>query len=106
MEPIDSPTIESSNTEYFEALREQQQIDALLRKGIIFSLFWLAGIGSTYAVICALRAFRIKRNSKYKLRGTLRGLCCLVLGGWGALFFLWVVCTFGMYLAGYDMRRN
>jgi hypothetical protein len=105
MELIDSPTTESSNEEYFEALREQQQIDALLRKGIIFSIVWLFGIGSTYAVICTVRAFHIKRNSKYELRGTLRGLCCLVLGGWGFLFLLWVICTFGMYLAGYDMRR-
>lgn len=91
--------------EYREASYDQQQVDALLQRGIIFSIIWLAGIGSTYAVICAVRAIRIKRRSKYRLRGTLRILWCLIVGGGGALFLAWVAVTYVMYMAGVDVRK-
>jgi hypothetical protein len=104
MEAVATPSADPLWEEYLEALREQQQIDALLRRGIIFSLVWLGGIGSTYSFVCAVRAFRIKRRSPYQLRGTLRGLWCLFTGGAGALFLVWVLVTFVMYLAGYEVR--
>ena len=96
MEAISDPAVDQDQQEYqeyLEATRDQQRIDALLRHGIIFSIIWLAGIGSTYALICTVRAMRIKRRSPYQLRGTKRILFCLLTSIYGVLFLGWLIVT-------------
>jgi hypothetical protein len=66
---------------------EQDRVDALLRRGIIFSIVWLAGVGSTVAVVSALQARRRIRDSGGALRGSGRVWWCLIVGGVGLL--LW-----------------
>ncbi len=66
----------------------QSQLDSILKWGIIFSLFWLAGIGSLVAVILGLKARKAIRASDGKLVGSGRVRWCLIVGGLGLA--LWV----------------
>lgn len=66
----------------------QSQLDNTLKWGIIFSLFWLAGVGSLVAVILGLKAHKTIAASNGKLVGSGRVSWCLIVGGLGLA--LWV----------------
>ena len=69
----------------------QSQVDAMLRRGIIFSIVWLMGVGSLIAVIQALRARQIIQQSNGEIRGSGKVVWCLVVGGLGLLFWGYVL---------------
>ena len=70
-----------------EDVQAQRQIDAVLRRGMIFSIVWLAGIGSLIAILSALRAKKLIAQSGGKASGMGRVWWCLIVGGLGLL--LW-----------------
>jgi formate-dependent nitrite reductase membrane component NrfD len=69
-------------------VKRQQEIDSMLRWGIVFSLLWLAGIGSFIAVRAGFKARRAISFSNGSLRGSGRAWVCLILGGLGLA--IWV----------------
>lgn len=66
----------------------QSQLDSILKWGIIFSIFWLAGVGSLVAVILGLKAKKAIAASNGLLVGSGRVRWCLIVGGLGLA--LWV----------------
>jgi hypothetical protein len=61
----------------------QPRIDALLRKGIVFSIVWLAGIGSLISIVLGLKAKRLITESGGIATGMGRVWWCLILRGLG-----------------------
>lgn len=74
-----------------KGLLMQDKVDSLLRRGIIFSIVWLAGIGSLYSLICAVRAKKLIDGSGGKLAGIGRVWWCFVVGGLGVLIWLPII---------------
>ena len=73
----------------------QSQLDSMLKWGIIFSLFWLAGVGSLVAVVLGLKARKEIAASNGMLAGSGRVRWCLIVGGLGLA--LWVpIVVIGM----------
>ena len=69
----------------------QHQVDAMLRRGIIFSIFWLMGVGSLIAIIQAMKARDIIRQSNGEIRGSGKVIWCFIVGGAGLLFWGYVI---------------
>ena len=63
----------------------------MLRRGIIFSIFWLMGFGSLIAVIQAAKALKIIRQSNGEIRGSGKVMWCFIVGGAGLLFWGYVI---------------
>jgi hypothetical protein len=63
----------------------QNHVDHLLRRGILFSLLWLAGFGSLYAFINGLRARKLIKQSNGFLKGNGKVWWCLIMGAFGIL---------------------
>jgi hypothetical protein len=71
--------------------RLQSEVDAMLRRGVIFSIVWLMGFGSLIAVVQAFKARKIIQQSNGKIRGSGKVVWCLVVGGLGLLFWGYVL---------------
>ena len=74
----------------------QRQIDAVLRRGIIFSILWLAGIGSIIAILSGLKAKKLIANLGVEASGMGRVWWCLIVGGvgvlvWGPIIIMGIV---------------
>ena len=63
----------------------------MLRRGVIFSIVWLMGVGSLIAVIQAIKARKIIQQSNGEIRGSGKVVWCLVVGGLGLLFWGYVL---------------
>jgi hypothetical protein len=66
-----------------DSILEQDQLDTLLMRGVLFSIFWLMGFGSLYAFWCGIRARRAIRASGGALKGRGKTWWCLVVGAIG-----------------------
>ena len=71
--------------------RIQQKIDSLLKKGIVLSILWLAGIGSLMALVFGLRAKRLIAESDGVATGTGRVWWCVIVGGVGVAIWLPII---------------
>ena len=63
----------------------------MLRRAIIFSIFWLMGVGSLIAIIQAIKARKIIRRSNGEIRGSGKVMLCFIVGGAGLLFWGFVM---------------
>jgi hypothetical protein len=70
---------------------QQERVDALLRRGVLFALFWLMGAGSLIAVVNAIRARSMIVRSHGELKGMGKVWWCFVVGGAGLLFWVYVL---------------
>ncbi len=61
----------------------QTRIDRLLRRGVIFSILWLMGIGSAIALYSAVKARRLIASADGQVTGTSKVWLCFILGGFG-----------------------
>ena len=68
-----------------DRVQVQRQIDAVLRRGIIFSIIWLAGIGSIIAIFSGLKAKKLIAQLGVEASGMGRVWWCLIVGGGGLL---------------------
>jgi hypothetical protein len=66
----------------------QTRVNSMLRSGILFSVIWLAGLGSLFALYQGVRAIRAIRASDGALRGSGRAWWCIVVGTMGQLVWL------------------
>ena len=70
---------------------QKQEVDALLKKGVWFSIFWLLGFGSFIAVRNAFKARQIIKRSDGKIPPDGRVMWCFIVGGLGFGFWLFVI---------------
>lgn len=66
----------------------QEQVRSLLKRGVIFSILWLAGIGSLIAILSGLKAHRLIRASGGQLRGMGGVWWCVIVGGLGLAIWI------------------
>ena len=69
----------------------QHQVDAMLRRGVIFSIFWFMGVGSLIAIFQGMKARKIIRQSGGEIRGSGKVWWCLIVGGMGLLCWGYVI---------------
>lgn len=69
----------------------QSDVNAWLNSGIVFSIVWLAGIGSLIALTRGLRARRAIAGSRGTVVGRVRAWWCIAVGGLGLLIWMPVV---------------
>jgi hypothetical protein len=69
----------------------QERINSMLRRGVVFSIIWLLGVGSLLAVVIGIRALRIIVRSDGEIEGTGKALWCVIVGGLGLLFWVFVI---------------
>ena len=79
-----------------DRIRAQRQIDAVLRRGMIFSIVWLAGIGSIIAILSGLKAKKLIARLGAEASGIGRVWWCLIIGGvgllvWGPIIIIGIV---------------
>jgi len=76
--------------EFSETTREevQRKVKSLLRIGIFFSIFWLAGIGSIISIVLGLRAKNIIKRANMNINGMGGVYWCLIVGGLGLIILL------------------
>jgi len=91
----------SGDSNSHTAIEDQTFINKQTRYGIIFSLIWLAGFGSTYAFFCGVRSLKRIKGSEHRLYGKLRAWWCVIVGGLGMLFLLYFIGTFILYSMGF-----
>ncbi|MBM4328027.1 MAG: hypothetical protein FJ118_12795 [Deltaproteobacteria bacterium] len=66
----------------------QEEVARVLRRGIIFSILWLFGIGSLIAVMSGLKARRLILDSNGAVGGMGQVWWRLIVGGLGVAFWL------------------
>jgi rRNA maturation protein Nop10 len=75
---------------------EQKNVNSLLGRGIFFSVFWVGGLGSIYAVILARRAKEMIELSHGRLKGMGRVWWCTIVGWagigvWGIVLLVMLI---------------
>ncbi len=69
----------------------QREINAVLKRGIVFSIVWLAGFGSLIAIMSGLKAKRLIAESKGAAFGIGRVRWCLIVGSIGLAIWIPVI---------------
>jgi hypothetical protein len=71
--------------------RVQLQVNAHLRRGVLFSILWLMGIGSAIALVNGLAARRLIAESRGKLQGSGGAWWCIIVGAIGLCIWVPVI---------------
>jgi len=91
--------------EFSETTREevQRKVKSLLRIGIFFSIFWLAGIGSIISIVLGLKAKNIIKRANMNINGMGGVYWCLIVGGLGLIILLliFIAVTLPIFLKKY-----
>ena len=91
--------------EFSETTREevQRKVKSLLRIGIFFSVFWLAGIGSIISIVLGLKAKNIIKRANMNINGMGGVYWCLIVGGLGLIILLliFIAVTLPIFLKKY-----
>jgi len=76
--------------EFSEKTKEdvQRKVRLLLRIGILFSIFWIAGIGSIISIVLGLKARNIIKRANMNINGMGGVYWCLIIGGLGLIISL------------------
>jgi hypothetical protein len=76
--------------EFSEKTKEdvQRKVRLLLRIGIFFSIFWIAGIGSIISIVLGLKARNIIKRANMNINGMGGVYWCLIIGGLGLIISL------------------
>jgi hypothetical protein len=97
--------VDSYKGELNEKTREdvQRRVRWLLRIGIFFSIFWLAGIGSIISIVLGLKARNIIKRANMNIDGMGGVYWCLIVGGLGLIILLliFVAVTLPIFLKKY-----
>lgn len=63
----------------------QIKVSKLLSLGFVFSIVWLAGIGSLIALFLGVKSLKIINQSHGEISGTKLAWWCIVVGGFGVI---------------------
>ncbi len=76
--------------EFSEKTKEdvQRKVSSLIRIGIIFSIFWIAGIGSIISIVLGVKARNIIKRANVNITGMGGVYWCLIVGGLGLIMSL------------------
>jgi hypothetical protein len=74
----------------------QARTDAILRRGIIFSILWLMGVGSAIAIYSGFKAKRLIASSSGRVTGAFKVWWCFIVGGLGIIIWGTVIAV-GIY---------
>jgi len=69
----------------------QDQVNTLLRRGVVFSIVWLMGVGSAISLFKAAKAMRIINQSNGEIVGMGKVWWCFIVGGLGVMFWGFVI---------------
>jgi len=73
------------NQEIPPNLELQIKVSKILSRGFIFSIVWLAGIGSLIAFISGLQARKIINQSNGEIDGIKMAWWCIIVGAFGII---------------------
>ena len=81
----------------------QRRVRSLLRIGIFFSIFWLAGIGSIISIVLGLKARNIIKRANMDINGIGGVYWCLIVGSLGLIILLsiFIAVTLPIFLKKY-----
>ena len=71
--------------------KQQNYIDSRLNKGIAFSLFWAAGIGSFIALRNGLECLALIKQSNSSLSGKGKAYWCIIFGTIGLIIWIPII---------------
>jgi hypothetical protein len=74
-------------------LTAQIRISKILSRGFIFSIVWLAGLGSLVALISGIYALRLINKSKGQLTGKWMAWWCIIAGAFGVVLLPMFIAT-------------
>jgi hypothetical protein len=72
-------------------LELQVKVSKILSRGFVFSIVWLAGIGSLIAFISGLQARKIINQSDGQIGGLKLAWWCIIVGALGMIIFPLIV---------------
>ncbi len=78
------------NVEIPPNLELQVKVSRILSRGFIFSIVWLAGLGSLIALISGLQAKKIINQSNGEIVGAKMAWWCIIVGTIGLIAFPFV----------------
>ncbi len=91
--------------ELSEKTREdvQRKVRSLIRIGIFFSIFWIAGLGSIISIVLALKARNIINRANMNINGMGGVYWCLIVGGLGLIMVLliFIAITLPIFIKKY-----
>jgi hypothetical protein len=65
----------------------QEHVKSLVKWGVVFSIVWLAGIGSLVALVLGSKARNIIKQSNTTIKGMGGVWWCLILGAFGIIIW-------------------
>jgi hypothetical protein len=76
--------------EFSEKTKEdvQKKVSSLIRIGIFFSIFWIAGIGSTISILLGVKARHIIKRANVNITSMGGVYWCLIVGWLGLVVSL------------------
>jgi len=82
----------------------QRKVRSLVRIGIFFSIFWIAGIGSIISIVLGLKARKIIKRANLNIRGMGGVYWCLIVGSLGLIMVLliFIAITLPIFLKKYQ----
>ena len=91
--------------EFSEKTKEdvQRKISSLIIIGIIFSIFWIAGIGSIISIVLGVKAINIIKRADVTITGMGGAYWCLIVGWLGLIMslLLFIAITLPIFLKKY-----
>jgi hypothetical protein len=73
----------------------QAVVNGMLKKCMLFSMYWILGIGSIFAIYYGVRSLQLIRQAHEKIKGKDKAICGIVFGGMGV--FLNALYWYGWY---------
>jgi hypothetical protein len=91
--------------EVIEKPREdvERKVRSLLRVGIFFSIFWIAGIGSIISIVLGLKAKKIIKQEDMNTTGMGGVYWCIIVGSFGFILsvLIFIAIAFPIFLKRY-----
>ncbi len=72
-------------------LELQIKVSKILSRGFVFSIVWLAGLGSLISFISGLQARKIINQSKGEIVGLKMAWWCIIVGAFGVIILPFMI---------------